>query len=261
MALTDNTQKINQLLDAINNLPEAGAGSSEPVLEFLEVTATEEVQLFQPDGFDGYYAVGVNPISKTYVGSNVPRKSAEQIRPGTTSREIASGTYLTGKQTILGDANLKAENIKKDVTIFDILGTYEGEGGSGGGLPTGISKISYGTITPSSDATTQINVQHSLGVKPDFVLWWLDDAFSEAVKTGGASRGSVLYTGLSESYNMRYIVAGYNTSGGVAGHDSGSMDSTYYMTATNVNIRCTSKYPFKAGFTYHWVIGTLDLSL
>ena len=38
---------------------------------------------------------------------------------------------MSGDQTIKGDANLVASNIKKDVSIFGIIGTYEASGGSG----------------------------------------------------------------------------------------------------------------------------------
>ena len=52
-------------------------------------------------------------------------KAGETITPGTNNREIAAGTYLTGKQIILGDTNLKPEYIKKGITIFGVTGTYD----------------------------------------------------------------------------------------------------------------------------------------
>lgn len=57
---------------------------------------------------------------------------AQTITPGTSDKTIASGRYLTGTQTIKGDANLIAENIKSGVSIFGVAGTYEGGGGSSG---------------------------------------------------------------------------------------------------------------------------------
>lgn len=54
-------------------------------------------------------------------------QAAQTITPTTSDQTIASGLYLTGDQTIKGDANLLAENIKKGVTIFGVEGTYEGE--------------------------------------------------------------------------------------------------------------------------------------
>ncbi|MCI6732473.1 MAG: hypothetical protein MR487_09150, partial [Lachnospiraceae bacterium] len=70
-------------------------------------------------------------ISSTYVGSGVAKKSAQTYTPGTGDQIIAKDQYLSGDQTIKGDANLTASNIKKDVPIFGIIGTYEASGGSG----------------------------------------------------------------------------------------------------------------------------------
>ena len=58
--------------------------------------------------------------------------SAQTIRPGTADQTIDAGIYLTGVQTIKGDANLVSENIRAGVSIFDVPGTCMGGGGSGG---------------------------------------------------------------------------------------------------------------------------------
>ena len=70
----------------------------------------------------GYVAAGTesaDPVRLTTQG-------AQTITPGTADQTIASGRYLTGTQTIKGDANLVAGNIAKDVTIFGVTGTHEG---------------------------------------------------------------------------------------------------------------------------------------
>ena len=59
-------------------------------------------------------------------------KAAATITPGTSDQTIAAGVYLSGKQTIKGDADLKAANIKKGVQIFNVTGSYEGDGGTFG---------------------------------------------------------------------------------------------------------------------------------
>lgn len=67
----------------------------------------------------------------TVSGSNTQQLStqaAQTITPTTTNQTIASGKYLTGTQTILGSENLLPENIKKDVSIFNVTGTLEGGG-------------------------------------------------------------------------------------------------------------------------------------
>lgn len=52
-------------------------------------------------------------------------QAAQTITPGTSNKTIASGRYLTGTQTIKGDSNLTAGNIKKGVSIFNVAGSYE----------------------------------------------------------------------------------------------------------------------------------------
>ena len=61
----------------------------------------------------------------SYVGADVPRKAAETITPGTENQTIAAHQYLTGAQTIEGDRNLSAGNIKSGVSIFGVTGTLE----------------------------------------------------------------------------------------------------------------------------------------
>lgn len=51
-------------------------------------------------------------------------KSAATIIPSTTDQVIAAGQYLTGIQTIKGDANLVAANIASGVSIFGVTGTH-----------------------------------------------------------------------------------------------------------------------------------------
>ena len=51
-------------------------------------------------------------------------KSAATIIPSTTDQIIAAGQYLTGIQTIKGDANLVAANIASGVSIFGVTGTH-----------------------------------------------------------------------------------------------------------------------------------------
>ncbi|MGN1399725.1 MAG: hypothetical protein ACI4WG_06995, partial [Erysipelotrichaceae bacterium] len=58
-------------------------------------------------------------VSKT-VGT---AKAAATYTPGTSNQTIASGQYLTGTQTIKGDANLVASNIKSGISIFGVTGT------------------------------------------------------------------------------------------------------------------------------------------
>lgn len=66
----------------------------------------------------------ISGITSTYVGSDVTRKNSETFIPSTTNQTIAANQYLTGVQTIQGDADLIASNIKHDVNLFNVMGTF-----------------------------------------------------------------------------------------------------------------------------------------
>ena len=71
----------------------------------------------------GYVASGTAGNSNVSLTASVTTKAAATITPGTSSQSIAAGTYLTGAQTIAGDQNLVASNIKSGVSIFGINGS------------------------------------------------------------------------------------------------------------------------------------------
>lgn len=59
------------------------------------------------------------------VSGRIPSLGAQTITPGTSSKSISSGQYLSGPQTIQGDTNLTSSNIKKGVSIFGVQGAVE----------------------------------------------------------------------------------------------------------------------------------------
>lgn len=95
-----------------------------PNLQSKSASPTTSSQTITADsGYDGLSQVTVNAIS--------PIKAAQTYTPSTTDQTIQSGRWLTGAQTIKGDANLISGNIKSGVSIFGVTGTYEGSGGGG----------------------------------------------------------------------------------------------------------------------------------
>lgn len=106
-------------------------GASGASLQSKTVSPSESAQTIKADnGYDGLSQVTVNAVSRTYVGSGVTKKSAATYTPGTSDQSIASGQYLNGTQTIKGDSNLTAGNIKSGVSIFGVTGTYAGGSGN-----------------------------------------------------------------------------------------------------------------------------------
>lgn len=80
-------------------------------------------------------------VASGKVTGTIQSQGAQTITPGTSNQTIPSGKYLTGAQTILGDADLLPGNIKSGVSIFGVAGSYSGQSG-------------YETITFSNSGIT-----------------------------------------------------------------------------------------------------------
>lgn len=125
-------------------------GASGAVLQSKTVSPSESAQTIKADnGYDGLSQVTVNAVSRTYVGSGVTKKSAATYTPGTSDQNIASGQYLNGTQTIKGDNNLTAGNIRNGVKIFNVTGTYAGGGSSGGSGNNNVEAYAITDTNPS----------------------------------------------------------------------------------------------------------------
>lgn len=86
------------------------------------LTLTKTVSV-TPVVSEGYVSSGTATNSSVSLTASVTTKGAATYTPGTSAQTIASGTYLTGTQTISGDANLVASNIKSGVSIFGVAGS------------------------------------------------------------------------------------------------------------------------------------------
>ena len=86
------------------------------------LTLTKSVSI-TPTVSAGYISSGTAGNVTVSLTASITTKSAATITPGTTNQTISSGTYLTGAQTIKGDANLVASNILSGKTIFGVSGT------------------------------------------------------------------------------------------------------------------------------------------
>ena len=123
--------KAENIKDGVELFGITGTYTGEPIhFKSKEISPSETATDVFPDaGYNGLSKVTVKGISQTYVGSKVPRVTAKTITPGTTDKTaIDSGSYANGTIIVLGDADLKSENIKTGVNIFGIDGSYSGEG-------------------------------------------------------------------------------------------------------------------------------------
>lgn len=145
--IASNIKKGVTIFNVTGSYNEATGG---PTLQSKAVSPSESTQTVSPDsGYDGLSKVTVNAISSTYIGSDVTKKSAATYIPKTTDQSIASGQYLSGTQTIKGDANLVAGNIKSGVSIFGVTGTYAGGGSSGGSGNNNVEAYAITDTNPS----------------------------------------------------------------------------------------------------------------
>lgn len=103
-------------------------------------------------------AVTVAAIPSTYVKPTAT-KGATTYTPTTSNQTIAAGTYCSGAQTIKGDSNLVAGNIKSGVSIFGVAGTYEGSGGGGSG---GGGSVETCTVTIENMDTLGMHITATL---------------------------------------------------------------------------------------------------
>lgn len=107
---TDLTTLVNSLITGYN--------SSSGGLDTSSATATASDILKGKTA----YAKGAK------ITGTINSKAATTYTPSTSNQTISSGVYLSGVQTIKGDSNLKASNIKTGISIFGITGTYSGTG-------------------------------------------------------------------------------------------------------------------------------------
>lgn len=104
--------------------PRISVGSSGLIDAYISA-----IKVVRPTVTEGYVTSGTSGEVDIEGSSTLQlsTQAAQTITPSTTDQTIASGLYLTGTQTIEGDANLIAENIKSGVTIFGVVGIYSGE--------------------------------------------------------------------------------------------------------------------------------------
>ena len=105
--------------------PASISGTSASVSTGTNTITLSKTVSVTPSVSAGYVSAGTAGNSSVSLTATVTTKAAATITPGTSDQSIAAGTYCTGKQTIKGDANLKAENIVAGKTIFSISGTAQ----------------------------------------------------------------------------------------------------------------------------------------
>lgn len=140
-------------------------------------------------------------------------QAAQTITPSTSDQTIAAGKFLVGAQTIEGDADLVASNIKSGVTIFGVTGSYTGGSvltPTAGDYPV----VENAGLGGAGSSLTSTGISVTIPVSGTYRFKWV-----------AARRG----TGTSYTWSTRL----YRTRNGTTtaiGTENSSWTSTYWQT-------------------------------
>ena len=264
----------------INTTPTISVNSSTGVIN-VSVSGTSNIT---PTVTAGYVTGGTSGTI-TVSGSNssaLNTKAAATITPSTADQTIAANQFLTGAQTIKGDANLVAGNIKKSTQIFGVTGTYEGSGG-------GATNVITGTFTTNSTAGVQsvslpytgtgyIIAAHVYvdggaynsgndwynSVKRYTIAQWamskaVDNLAPTFATSGSANYGCTIWVYKnSTSAPTSYTRSSAMTTNTFTSSTATNAGATCVRFNTNTNMRCyvyaTSTYGLLASTTYRYIV-------
>lgn len=134
------------------------------------------------------------------VTGTIKSKGAKTYTPGTVDQTIAQGLYLSGTQTIKGDANLVAENIKANVDIFGAHGTFTGDAtATDADILQGVTAYANGeqvtgTIARNAGGTfTPTTVEQSAGVEHKYMEGDIKIAGDSNLVAGNIKKGVSIF--------------------------------------------------------------------
>ena len=193
------------------------------------VTPTESAQTIGGNNVMMEGAVTVNAIPSNYVGSGVTQRTSSDLTANNLTVTAPSGYYASSASKTLTDANLTAENIKKNVTIFGTTGSYEGGGGGAFAVDTATKTL---TASASSISFTSLS-----GEPTSFVI-----TSSADQTTGGTKAVSIAYDG-TNLFGMDITTQMENDTGFTKSYSGGTLT----ITATTATFEANE---YKLVYTY-----------
>ena len=198
------------------------------------VTPSESAQAVTPDSGKVLSSVSVSAIPSNYVGTAVTRKAAATYTPTTTDQTIAASQYLTGAQTVKGDANLVAANIKEGVSIFGVQGTHSG------GTPVNFAEVTY--TMPSNKVNTSFTVACECNFTPKVIICLTEGAMSSSQNVMGMVKSDYV------QFAVRGTTTNYYVGGGTSYGDISYSNGVITVTSSNSNM------VFRSGYKFHFYL-------
>lgn len=215
---------VNAMPSGSASAPSTISGTSASVSTGTNTLTLSKTVSVTPTVSAGYVSSGTATNSSVSLTASVTTKGATNHYATTSDQTIASGTYLTGTQTIkaLSQTNLSADNIKSGTTItinngnanvWSVTGTYSGGGGGTDRLVL-LQTTSLGTLstssTSASDTGKTVSLAQSTGWQ-NYDLLLVD--ISVDTKTNGRHTSTVslvLLTGTSNVNTKNTYTVGSN---------------------------------------------------
>lgn len=232
------TYKPSEMAAAIESIPSGGSAT----LGTKTITSNATYNA-SSDNLDGYSSVTVNVPTGT-------AKTSSDLTANNLTVTAPAGLYSSDASKTLTDANLTAGNIKKDVTIFGVTGSYEGGGGGGS------SQVATGTFTGNNSDT----ITFPVSFEPDLVFI----KRSDYPNMTAIADQSVCLTGILKNEFMFFNRTGANATSmagnnisGATGTASDTRSQYNYFTYSNgtVTYKCNqgnSSY-FRSSLSYTYL--------
>ena len=171
------------------------------------------------------------------VAGGIPRKAAAAYTPGTSDQVLAAGQYLEGAQSIKGDVNLVAGNIRSGVSVFGVVGTHTGCYYLGVGRSFTVKALQgYENFTVNNFIVQPKNVSGS-GNGSASAEWYENKAYVNCTASSGVNKSYNQSTGVFTCNGyVNWNARGGAGSIGASTDGSNSSDCEVYLIVESTNL-------------------------
>lgn len=173
---------------------------------------------------------------------------------------VLSGTEdtmsLNAMESHVGEANTNVDT-EADL-IAQISSALEGKAGGGGGLPSGVSALTFGTFTPTSDCTSNWPIYHDLGQAPNFFIFYARDTYAAVSDFTGCCYMQTAMPRRVVNNNAEYSIS-FVTNNNLLQTISSTTKLSTALASNLFVVDAASSRKLKGGVTYNWMCGVIDM--